>query len=47
MCPKGFNYPVVITVMVLSSDADVDMQIASLHAAMASLYVSDIPIQIL
>jgi|AAUQ01.1.fsa_nt_gi polyribonucleotide nucleotidyltransferase len=42
--PKGFNYPVVITVMVLSSDADVDMQIASLHAAMASLYVSDIPI---
>ncbi|NPA61840.1 MAG: polyribonucleotide nucleotidyltransferase [Epsilonproteobacteria bacterium] len=42
--PKGFNYPVVITVMVLSSDSDVDMQIASLHSAMASLYVSDIPI---
>jgi len=42
--PKGFNYPVVITVMVLSSDSDVDMQIASLHAASASLFVSDIPI---
>jgi len=42
--PKGFNYPVVITVMVLSSDSNVDMQIASLHSAMASLYVSDIPI---
>jgi polyribonucleotide nucleotidyltransferase len=42
--PKGFNYPVVITVMVLSSDSNVDMQIAGLHSAMASLYVSDIPI---
>jgi polyribonucleotide nucleotidyltransferase len=42
--PKGFHYPVTITVMVVSSDSDVDMQVAALHAASAALYVSDIPI---
>ena len=42
--PKGFHYPVIITVMVVSSDSDVDMQVAALHAASAALYVSDIPI---
>jgi len=40
--PKGFHYPVTISVMVVSSDSEVDMQIAALHAANAALYVSDI-----
>jgi len=40
--PKGFHYPVTITVMVVSADSEVDMQIAALHAANAALYVSDI-----
>jgi polyribonucleotide nucleotidyltransferase len=31
--------------MVVSSDSDVDMQVAALHAASAALYVSDIPMQ--
>ncbi|TNF45239.1 MAG: polyribonucleotide nucleotidyltransferase, partial [Epsilonproteobacteria bacterium] len=42
--PKGFHYPVTITVMVVSSDSEVDMQVAALHAANAALYVSDIPV---
>lgn len=42
--PKGFYYPVVITVMVVSSDEKVDMQVAALHAANATLYVSDLPV---
>jgi polyribonucleotide nucleotidyltransferase len=42
--PKGFHYPVVITVMVLSADPLVDMQVAALHAASAALYTSDLPI---
>lgn len=41
--PKGFHYPVTITVMVVSSDETVDMQVAALHAANAALFVSDIP----
>jgi len=40
--PKGFYYPVSISIMVVSSDSTVDMQIAALHAANAALYVSDI-----
>jgi len=43
--PKGFHYPVTISVMVVSSDSDVDMQVAGLHAANAALFVSDIPLQ--
>ena len=43
--PKGFHYPVTISVMVVSSDSDVDMQVAALHATSAALYVSDIPVQ--
>ena len=43
--PKGFHYPVTISVMVVSSDPEVDMQVAALHAASAALYVSDIPVQ--
>jgi polyribonucleotide nucleotidyltransferase len=42
--PKGFHYPVTITVMVVSSDENVDMQVAALHAANAALFVSDIPV---
>jgi len=42
--PKGFHYPVVLTVMVLSTDSKVDMQLSALHAASSALYVSDIPI---
>ncbi|RLA68345.1 MAG: polyribonucleotide nucleotidyltransferase [Epsilonproteobacteria bacterium] len=42
--PEGFHYPVTISVMVVSADKDVDMQVAALHAANAALYVSDIPV---
>ena len=42
--PTGFHYPVTITVMVVSSDSEVDMQIAGLHAASSALFVSDIDI---
>lgn len=42
--PKGFNYPVVLTITVLSSDPLIDMQIAAMHAASAALYTSDIQI---
>jgi len=42
--PNGFHYPVTITVMVVSVDTDVDMQVAALHAANAALFVSDIPV---
>ena len=43
--PKGFYYPVVITIMVVSSDHEVDMQVAALHAASAALFVSDLPVK--
>ena len=42
--PKGFNYTVTITVMVVSSDENVDMQVAALHAANAALFISDLPV---
>lgn len=42
--PKGFHYPVVITITVLSADSKVDMQVAAMHAASAALFVSDIDI---
>jgi len=42
--PKGFNYPIAIAVTVLSSDSEVDMQVAALHAASAALFVSDTPV---
>ena len=42
--PRGFHYPVTITVMVVSADTDVDMQVAALHAANAALFISDIPV---
>ena len=42
--PKGFRYPIAISVTVLSSDSEVDMQVAALHAASAALFVSDTPV---
>jgi len=42
--PKGFLNAVVITILVVSSDSDVDMQVAALHAASAALFVSDLPV---
>ena len=42
--PKGFNYPITITILVVSSDNNVDMQIAAIHAANAALLTSNIPI---
>ncbi len=43
--PKDFAYPTVITVMVLSADSQVDLQIASLHAANSALLLSNLPIE--
>jgi len=43
--PEGYDYPTVITLMVLSSDGNVDLQVAALHAANAALLVSDIPVE--
>ena len=42
--PKGYVYPTTITVMVLSIDSNVDLQVLALNAASAALYVSDIPV---
>ena len=43
--PDGFSNNVVITVTVVSSDPEVDLQIAALHAANAALLVSSLPIE--
>ncbi len=43
--PKGFLYPVVITVMVLSADNQSDLQVLALNAASAALFISDVPIR--
>ncbi len=43
--PKGFSNEVVINVTVLSSDSNVDLQVAALHAANAALVVSSLPIE--
>jgi polyribonucleotide nucleotidyltransferase len=42
--PKGYVYPTTITVMVLSVDKDIDLQVLALNSASAALYVSDLPI---
>jgi len=42
--PKKFLHPTVITVMVLSADENIDLQVASLKAASSALFVSDLPI---
>ena len=43
--PKGYVYPTTITVMVLSSDKNVDMQVMALNAASAALFTSSIPVK--
>ncbi len=43
--PKGFNYPVVISVTVLSCGAGADLQRLGLNAASAALYVSSLPVE--
>jgi len=43
--PDYFSYPVTITVMVVSSDPQVDLQVAALHAANAALLVSEVPVE--
>ena len=43
--PDGFRYPVTITIMVVSVDREIDLQLAALHAANAALLVSDIPVK--
>ncbi|RAZ52948.1 polyribonucleotide nucleotidyltransferase [Campylobacter hyointestinalis] len=43
--PKGYAYPTQIVVMVLSSDPEVDLQVAALNAASVALYLSDIPVE--
>jgi len=43
--PQGYVYPTTITVMVLSVDRELDLQVLALNAASAALYVSDLPIK--
>lgn len=43
--PKGYAYPTTITVLVLSSDRNVDLQTLALNAANAALYTSSIPVK--
>jgi polyribonucleotide nucleotidyltransferase len=43
--PKGFNYPVQITIFVLSVDESADLQTLALKSASAALYTSSIPVQ--
>lgn len=42
--PKGFNYPVQVTVMVLSADPKSDLQRLGLNAASAALFSSSLPV---
>jgi len=43
--PKGFNYPVQLTVYVLSADENADLQALALKSASSSLYVSNLPVR--
>ncbi len=43
--PKNFRKNTVITILVLSSDNNIDLQIAALHAANAAMLVSSLHIQ--
>jgi len=43
--PDGYIYPTTITVMVLSSHKEVDLQVLALNAASAALYTSNLPIK--
>ncbi|HFU76825.1 MAG TPA: polyribonucleotide nucleotidyltransferase, partial [Arcobacter sp.] len=42
--PQGYRYPTTITVMVLSVDRELDLQVLALNAASAALFQSDLPI---
>lgn len=42
--PKSYCYPTQITIMVLSAEAQADLQLLALNAASAALYVSEIPL---
>lgn len=42
--PKGFHYPVQMTVLVLSADAQSDLQRLALNAASAALFTSSLPV---
>ncbi len=43
--PEGFHYPVTLSIFVVSSDPEVDLQVAALHAANAALLVSEISVE--
>jgi polyribonucleotide nucleotidyltransferase len=43
--PQGYVYPTTITVMVLSADKELDLQVLALNAANAALYTSNLPIK--
>jgi len=43
--PKGFNYPVQITIYALSVDENADLQALAMKSASAALYTSSIPVQ--
>ncbi len=43
--PEGFHYPITISVLVVSSDPEVDLQVAALHAANAALLLSEVPVE--
>ncbi len=42
--PKGYAYPTQITILVLSSDPEVDFQVMALNSASVALFLSDIPV---
>ena len=42
--PKGFNYPVQISIFALSVDENADLQTLALKSASAALYTSSIPV---
>ncbi len=42
--PKGYAYPTQITILVVSSDSETDLQTMALNAASVALYLSDIPV---
>ncbi len=43
--PKEYRYPTTVTLLVVSSDSGVDLQVAAMHAASAALLNSSLPIK--
>ncbi|HIP12205.1 MAG TPA: polyribonucleotide nucleotidyltransferase [Arcobacter sp.] len=43
--PQGYVYPTTITVIVLSVDPELDLQVLALNAASAALYTSNLPVK--